>query len=453
MKLLAIADVAAAGFGFGVPNPTRSLAQWVFHQILTHEIGQESQRSGKPVPRLPYLPSSLCIGVPPTEACVQPKTRTPQVGCTVRALSHNLALLPRVGDVSTQWRYAAPADKEMRDDEPFNLLLIPYPYAIVGHCFKPMARVIATNRRQPDERGDLAVHFFSVEQEWLKYDDIDDKLASFVNNLIKVASRYVPRIHGVVFPELALTEDLARYVAGRVAERSGIELFIAGIGAVNPESGLKQNRTYCEIFAAGSHHASWLQSKHHRWKLDERQINKYNLGHVFRGAGSWFEEIDVAGRECSFHVFREGASLVVLVCEDLARVDPVQAVVRSVGPNLVITLLMDGPQLERRWPGRYATVLADDPGSAVLTLTSMGLMRRTDGTSNQVALWKDPQGGVREILLPDGCHGVVLSLTPSFEEEFCSDWRSDDRTAMHLTLSEVFAVKVGADDFSWLNAR
>ena len=50
---------------------------------------------------------------------------------------------------------------------------------------------------------------------------------------------------------------------------------------------------------------------------------------------------------------------------------PLRTVIRSVGPNLVIVLLMDGPQLVRRWPGKYATVLSDDPGSAVLTVTSL----------------------------------------------------------------------------------
>jgi hypothetical protein len=58
--------------------------------------------------------------------------------------------------------------------------------------------------------------------------------------------------------------------------------------------------------------------------------------------------------------------------EDLARPDPVGDLVRSVGPNLVIALLMDGPQLRARWSGRYAMSLADDPGSFVLSVTSLG---------------------------------------------------------------------------------
>src|SRR5207237_3671340 len=137
-----------------------------------------------------------------------------------------------------------------------------------------------------------------------------------------------------------------------------------------------------------------------------------NLQHVLGEQVDLFEEIDVSARECSFHVFREGASLAVLVCEDLARIDPVQNIVRAVGPNLVITLLLDGPQLERRWPGRYATVLADDPGSAVLTLTSLGLIRRSNMPSEKgerkPALWKDAIGSARALELSEEFNALPL---------------------------------------------
>jgi 5-methylcytosine-specific restriction enzyme A len=58
---------------------------------------------------------------------------------------------------------------------------------------------------------------------------------------------------------------------------------------------------------------------------------------------------------------------------------------RSVGPNLVVALLMDGPQLTARWPARYASVLADDPGSSVLTLTSLGMCLRSRSTTAPAA--------------------------------------------------------------------
>src|SRR5207245_798393 len=115
----------------------------------------------------------------------------------------------------------------------------------------------------------------------------------------------------------------------------------------------------------------------------------------------WWEHIDIAHREIFFYLLADGACVTALVCEDLARIDPVQPVVRSIGPNLLIALLMDGPQLERRWPGRYASVLAEDPGSAVLTFTSLGAVHRSDAPgarpSTEVGLWRDHQGPATEL--------------------------------------------------------
>jgi hypothetical protein len=70
----------------------------------------------------------------------------------------------------------------------------------------------------------------------------------------------------------------------------------------------------------------------------------------------------------------------VLICEDLARQDPAAELVRAVGPNLLVALLMDGPQLANRWPARYAAVLAEDPGTSILTLTSLGMVERSRPT-------------------------------------------------------------------------
>ena len=81
---------------------------------------------------------------------------------------------------------------------------------------------------------------------------------------------------------------------------------------------------------------------------------------------------------------------------------------RSARP-LVIVGLLDGPQLASRWSARYASVLADDPGSSVLTLSSFGMVERSrpEGreASRVIALWKDSTTGVREIPLEPGAHG------------------------------------------------
>ena len=101
----------------------------------------------------------------------------------------------------------------------------------------------------------------------------------------------------------------------------------------------------------------------------------------------------------------------VLICEDLARPDPVGEVVRAVGPNLIIALLSDGPQLNSRWPSRYAGVLADDPGSSVLTVTSAGMAKLSKSGDpakdrpDVIAFWRDAKTGSTEIVCPKDARG------------------------------------------------
>src|SRR5689334_3759654 len=51
------------------------------------------------------------------------------------------------------------------------------------------------------------------------------------------------------------------------------------------------------------------------------------------------------------------------VCQDLAAIDDVAELVRSVGPTVIYTPLLDGPQLSSRRSARYASVLAEDRGT------------------------------------------------------------------------------------------
>src|SRR5262249_24227907 len=156
------------------------------------------------------------------------------------------------------------------------------------------------------------------------------------------------------------------------------------------------------------------QNKHHRWSLDEKQIYQYHLGGALHPHIRWWEAVDVPRRTIHFIELGDEITLVFLVCEDLAQIDDVGEVIRSVGPTAVITPVLDGPQLNSRWAARYASVLADDPGSSVLTLTSFGMVQRSRPRGLQslpvIALWKDPVRGIREIPLESGAHGVLLTV-------------------------------------------
>jgi hypothetical protein len=129
----------------------------------------------------------------------------------------------------------------------------------------------------------------------------------------------------------------------------------------------------------------------------------------------------------------------VLICEDLARQDPAADMIRAVGPNLLIALLMDGPQLRGRWPSRYASVLSEDPGTSVLTLTSLGMAQRCRPIlpttqqrahpSRAIALWRDALHGEKEITLDGDDNACVLSLVCRCKTEIAADGCGDDAQA------------------------
>jgi hypothetical protein len=200
--------------------------------------------------------------------------------------------------------------------------------------------------------------------------------------------------------------------------------------AVEPSS-LDQNYVAVSIPMTGKESLFFSQGKHHRWRLDRSQIVRYGLSSTLNPEVRWWEGIKIDERTINFIRFRQWLSTSVLVCEDLARLEPVGLYVRSVAPDLVIALLLDGPQLRRRWPAYYATVLAEDPGSSVLTLTSLGMTKLSRpetgyGTEPEavIGLWRDSYDGTPvEIRLPRGQHAAVLTLNRRRIEEWTADGR------------------------------
>lgn len=135
-----------------------------------------------------------------------------------------------------------------------------------------------------------------------------------------------------------------------------------------------------------------------------------------------------------------------LICEDLARQEPVSDMIRAVGPNLMIALLLDGPQLAGRWPGRYASVFADEPGTSVLTVTALGMVKRSRppgrDPSRVVALWRDQKNGTREIALDLDASALLLTLSAEWTTEYTADGRSDHESASRLVLSSIEQIVV-----------
>jgi hypothetical protein len=260
-----------------------------------------------------------------------------------------------------------------------------------------------------------------------------------VARALRDAERLVGEVHAIIFPELALRRAQAEQLCRRFKG-----LIVGGIGEVAAGARSGSNAAFVGA-PLGGVAVGWTQGKHHRWRLDGGQINQYGIGGILDPTREWWERIALTARQLSFLSVNGWLTMCVLICEDLARQDPVSDLVRAVGPNLVVCLLQDGPQLSARWPARYATVLADDPGCSVLTLTSLGMARlcRPPGTAEcrVIALWKDARSSKPiEISMDNRASGVVLSLTREFREEWTADGRSDGGFTAYLLLNGVHQV-------------
>jgi hypothetical protein len=239
-------------------------------------------------------------------------------------------------------------------------------------------------------------------------------------------------------PEGAVRESEIAKLEGCLASRE-VPMLVAGV------RGDGKNFAHLGI-QFEKERRSWQQHKHHRWCIDASQVHQYHLGSALHPKKKWWENIDVNERKLHFITATGWLTVCHLICEDLARQEPVASVVRAVGPNLVIALLLDGPQLTDRWPGRYASVLADDPGSSVLTVTSLGMSLRSWSSQHKpsrvVALWKDPRRGTQTIELEKDHEAVLLSLTALWTREWIADGRCDNETAAQLVLSGVEQIRV-----------
>jgi len=442
LELMIIADLASAGVGFYPSKDSDERLNWIkrgflvggFEGASTHD---ERARGSSPSYQAQHANFNACKFVTPAVACVQPKTRTPRVGCTLRSLSHHLALLPPDGTVRARWNVYE-HKMERADSHVFNLLAVPFPYSVRGSSF--------VNQDSISEHGQ---GLFAVRQTWLKAVP-KEAFAAFVMQLIAAAKREVQHVDGIVFPEMALDGGTYEALVNELMQAGDnrVQVLVAGVlGGGEQPAGSFNNAAATTVFCQDEANVCFfsMQKKHHRWKLDSSQIIQYSLGEALDPEIDWWENARIDNRDMMFYVFRKGACFTTLVCEDLARADPGQQVIRAIGPNIVIALLMDGPQLGARWPGRYAMGLADDPGSSVLSLTSLGLVLRSNlhyGTNSRaVGLWRDATSGTRQLDLPVGSQALLLSLTSRCTTEYTLDGRSDGGHAYEWVLSGCLPVR------------
>ena len=345
-------------------------------------------------------------GLAPERVRVLPKLRPPESGITLRSLSHHLAV--DRSEVETRWYFAPGAGPHAAEGTGrFSALLVPFPREIHASDFHPTPGPLLNMDRS---RYD----FFEYEpQEPLEFAELE--------RLVQVAKRHVGQVDALILPEAALAE----------AEVEPLQELLASIGVPYLIAGARgaADAAFAVNFAhlGGGNWRAPPQLKHHRWLLDAAQVHQYHLGATLDPSHAWWEAISIRRRCITFASVSDWLTVCPLVCEDLARPDPVAAVIRAVAPTLVVALLLDGPQLAARWPGRYASVLADDPGCSVLTLTALGMAQRCQPPgyepSRVIALWKDPHRGLQQIQLSEDARAVALTAHARPAQLYSADGR------------------------------
>ena len=428
IDLLSIADEAGVELGIYKFDPKQreggGLSEFRF-QAESVFVNSMSAKTGG---------ATLCREIHPSRARVLPKMHTPQSGLTIRSLSHHLGYCPG-SDMRPNWYSLASTQKS----HSFNLLVVPWPKVV-----EPSQFVATKKRGLSDEVREGGYGLFSF---MLK----EGPTVDYVRSLLTEAENKVGHVDGIVFPELAMDSVEFERIAGVFATTN--RFVISGVGRA-ADSSAGSNIAILEVVdpqlkdeAGDLVHVSIPQKKHHRWKLEGNQIVQYGIGSNLHPQANWWEHIELGDREISFVSIQPWLTMSVLICEDLARPDPVGDVIRCVGPNLIIALLSDGPQISSRWPGRYASGFADDPGSSVLTVTSLGmskLSRPSDASrdrSDVVALWRDARTGTRELACPAGSDGIVLNVTAEYQEEWTADGRGDGKNSGYPVLSGYHLIK------------
>ncbi len=363
---------------------------------------------------------------------VLPRLRTPANGTSMRSLSR-YASVQRPG-VDVRWHKVlgrrpgkAPRDKGV------NRLLLPWPLRVRESDFRPVPGSVNMSSAEPGG-------FF----EFAPSEPLDLDL---VDRMLVAANDEVDQVNVVVLPESAVAED----------EIHELEAVLSHHGVIGLVAGVRQRAERARRFGMNWVHIGastgedWVhirQAKHHRWSLDQGQIDQYHLGGALHPRIRWWEAIEVPRQSVQIVETGEGSTVVSLVCEDLAQIDDVADVLRSVGPMVLIIPLLDGPQLSSRWAARYASVLADDPGSTVLTLTSYGMARRSrpqgQEASPVIALWKDPVRGVREIPLEPNAQGVLISASADRATRRSSDGRRPVHNGSEFFDMSVYQVRAAS---------
>ncbi len=453
VTLHAIADEACLGFG-------------IRDYIRIPEYGENKKSELQEFAEEQLERYGTLSTIHPDRCRVLPKRHTPNVGMTLRNLSSNIAFTR--ASVKVKWRKSEKIllTEEIRNktpDEPINIsslnvLLIPCPMKINARDFKVMDKVPRIHQSKKDNEA----YFEYSPDEDVKSDSWNsgnwennneraykDKQSGFKNWLDSLFARAINeagRIDLVILPETAISFEQKSQLEEAICNYS-ISGYIAGVRTSRNEiKGRRLNRNFVICNMKTLHDdktfkfpeikeedididCDYIQHKHHRWRLSESQIIQYQLGGILSTEKTWWEGTKVSQRKVTFMNIGENVTICPLICEDLARQEPISDLIRAVGPTLVVSVLMDGPQLGDRWSASYAGILADDPRSSMLTLSCAGLVDRWKSSYRDaprvVAYWKDNLSYRQEIELEKDKEAIVLYLNTKTIKEATADGRKE----------------------------
>ncbi|WIG71300.1 hypothetical protein KEC58_21810 (plasmid) [Photobacterium damselae] len=342
------------------------------------------------------------------------KNCVPQSGLTSNNITHNLTYIK-----PTVKPKVALSFTENKNKSKYNILVLPWPFSIKSDDFK---RSNQKNNIEMDEYFDFFDYKPSCEI------DINLYLKSLISAMEKVGS-----IDLVVFPECALSESEYKEIV-EITEKCFGESspnILSGVYGHEDDTNNSINKAVLSFIDTTNRYSSAEQRKHHRWYLDRNQLRNYNLSGVLSPDKKHWENISVKRRNLLVLHTPKNINLCPLICEDLARQEPVAQAVRALGANLVVSLLLDGPQMKFRWPGKYAAVLTDDPGSSVLSVTALGMTLRSTGDGHDpsriVALWNDQEKGVEELTLKENGVGIVIETDIVQKKMWTIDGRMQEK--------------------------
>jgi hypothetical protein len=434
LRLMIIADETCFGVGYltgGKRTWIRDALTATIKNAIEEDATPDEIASGHYRSRAAY--SSICARASREVVCVLPKALTPGVGMTMRSLSQNLAYLPPTGVVEGVWTDLPIETLPDPSKAPINLLVVPFPYVLDDSAISARPWTAPGAPTSSAKRWS----WFEISQSWLPQQHEVPQFLDFIDRLLAEAQKARPDpIHVLVFPEFSLSRDVHQALVQHLMDNHRtIEAVIAG-SSTNCLGRIGNHTLTTQFFDLSEDDGvsrrvmvSHSRSKHHRWRIDASQLKEYQL--QLKPDVTYWESITIPRRRFHTHHFRERSIFTTLICEDLARPEPCHQYIRAVGPNLVFVLLMDGVQIESRWPARHALTLADDTGSAVLTLTSRALVKRSNRHSTvigraqnwSVGLWRDAISKPHELQCDEDHQAVLLKIQATANAEITVDGR------------------------------